>query len=312
MIHGAGRTTGPNATNPLWITSIVTDPKDPGGVGTMVLYREKIGEEKWQEWSRVGFNAADITNHSSDLVMVREDRTKWAWFFSSPTGQRFTYGPELPDRQRMLAVAGDRKTLWALALPSAKSTQPVATRPTTTPATRTVNPILYQLKGNQWTPHDAPLPAGVYFETPDQVSMMIINESPTLAIYTGDLKIQLVQYSPAARRWERHREGAVTTGPKAPQWFKLLNLAEQPAVWVWGDVEGTLGNIWTPTGSIELPINPEIGLGEADVTAAGDTIWLVYRNKQGKLYQQRFNRDGSRDDQPTGAVASGPERRRRQ
>ena len=90
---------------------------------------------------------------------------------------------------------------------------------------------------------------------------------------------------------------------KPVQWFKVLALAEQPAVWIWADVEGSLGQIWTPNRVIELPAIPGIGLGDADVTVAGDTIWLVYRTNQGKLLQQRFNLDGSRaDDQATPVV----------
>jgi len=42
------------------------------------------------------------------------------------------------------------------------------------------------------------------------------------------------------------------------------------------------------------------GLSDADVTVAGDQIWLVYRTSPSKLFQQRFNLDGSpSDDQPT-------------
>ena len=80
----------------------------------------------------------------------------------------------------------------------------------------------------------------------------------------------------------------------------MLNFADQPGVWIWADVEGSLGEIWTPTRVIKLPGIAGIALGDADVTVAGDMIWLVYRTNQGKLFQQRFNLDGSRaDDQAT-------------
>src|SRR5258706_89060 len=59
------------------------------------------------------------------------------------------------------------------------------------------------------------------------------------------------------------------------------------------------GEIWTASRVIKLPEIKGIGLGDADVTVAGDQIWLVYRTNQG-LFQQRFNLDGSRaDDQAT-------------
>jgi hypothetical protein len=300
MVHGGGRTGGPNPTNPIWISSNITDPKDPGGVGTMVLFREKIGEDKWHEFYRIAFTVVEISSQSSELVILKDNRTTWAWFSASSAGDmRFSYGPELPERQRMLAVAGDKKTLWAMALPSAKSTQPAATQASTGPTTRGVAPILFQLIGSTWTPHDAPLPAGVFFETPEQVSMTVINENPTLAINTGNEFIQLLQYSKGARRWEKLPEGKIQLRQK-PQAFKALNLAEQPAIWFWADLE-TFGEVWTPGGNMMLPANPGVATSDADVTVAGDTIWLVYRN-QGKLFQQRFNRDGSKADEQAAQV----------
>jgi len=56
-----------------------------------------------------------------------------------------------------------------------------------------------------------------------------------------------------------------------------------------GRHRSSLGEIWTPSRVIKLPSIAGIGLGDADVTVAGDQIWLVYRTNQGKLFQQRFN-----------------------
>src|SRR5215212_8451391 len=107
MVHGGGRTTGPNPINPVWIANIITDPKDPAGPGTQILYREKIGDDKWQEFARIAFRAAEITSESSELVVVKDNRISWAWFSGSGSGMRFSYGPELPDHQKILAIAGD-------------------------------------------------------------------------------------------------------------------------------------------------------------------------------------------------------------
>src|SRR5207244_7610929 len=184
-------------------------------------------------------------------------------------------------------------------LPTARSTQPStlsSTNPTTMATTRPSGPLLHQLSGDGgWVPQGAPWPAGIAFNDPDQVSMAVVNENPTLAINTGDRFVQLIQFSKAAKQWEKLKDGRIENTGKSPvQWFKMLNLADQPAVWVWADVEGSLGEIWTPTRVIKLPAIPGIALGDADVTVAGDQIWLVYRTNQGKLFQQRFNLDGSR------------------
>ena len=105
MVHGGGRTTGPNPINPVWIANIITDPKDPAGPGTQILYREKIGDDKWQEFNRIAFRAAEISSESSELVVLKDNRISWAWFSGSGSGMRFSYGPELPDHQKILAIA---------------------------------------------------------------------------------------------------------------------------------------------------------------------------------------------------------------
>jgi hypothetical protein len=303
MVHGGGRTTGANAINPVWIANVITDPKDPAGPGTMILFREKIGDDKWQEFHRIAFRAAEITSQSSELVVLKDNRISWAWFSGSGSGTRFSYGPELPDHQKILAIAGDRKSLWAIAMATSRTTGPSTTRSvnaTTLPATRPASPLLHLLSGDTWTPVDAPWPAGVVFDDPDQVSMTVINENPTIAINTGDRFIQLLQFSRTARSWEKLKR--IESEKNPPQWFKVLNFADQPAVWVWADVEGSLGEIWTPTRVIKLPAIAGIGLGDADVTVAGDQIWLVYRTNQGKLFQQRFNLDGSTADDKASPV----------
>jgi hypothetical protein len=299
MVHGGGRTSGPNPINPVWIANIVTDPKDPAGPGTQILYREKIGDDRWQEFSRIGFRAMAITSESSELVVLSENRLAWAWFSGSGSGIRFSYGPELPDHEKILAIAGDRKGLWAIGLPTSRSTQP-ATNPTTIASTRPSWPLLHQYATDGWVPQEAPWPAGISFSNPDQVSMAIVNEIPTVAIKTDDRFLQLLQYSRSAKRWEKMKDGRIESVNNPLKWFKVLNLADQPAVWIWAEVEGSLGQIWTPSRVIKLPDNPGVGLGTADVTVAGDQIWLVYRTNQGKLMQQRFNLDGTRsDDKPT-------------
>jgi len=291
MVHGAGRTTGPNPINPVWIANVVSDPKDPAGPGTQILYREKIGDDKWQEFSRVAFRAAEITSESSELVVLKDNRISWAWFSGAGSGTRFSYGPELPDHQRILAIAGDRKGLWAIGLPTTR--QPStgsSTNPTIMATTRPTWPLLHLLSTDGWQPQEAPWPAGIAFDDPDQVSMAVVNEIPTVAINTGDRYIHLLQYSRAAKRWETMKD-KVDNKPK-PQWFKLLNFADQPAVWIWAEGDSGLGLIWTANRNIKLPEVGGVAVGDADVTVAGDQIWVVYRNSQGKLFQQRFNLDG--------------------
>jgi hypothetical protein len=294
MVHGGGRTTGPNPINPVWIANIITDPKDPGGPGTQILYREKIGDDKWQEFARIAFRASEITSESSELVVVKDNRISWAWFSGSGSGMRFSYGPELPDHQKILAIAGDRKGLWAIGLPTARSTQSTTQTAATQPTTRPAGPLLHLYSGGAWVAHPAAWPAGISFNDPDQVSMAMVNDNPMIALNSGDQFVQLLQYSKTTRRWEKKER--IDSGKSPVPWFKMLCLADQPAVWVWADVEGSLGEIWTPNRTIPLPAIAGIGLGDADVTVAGDQIWLVYRTNQGKLFQQRFNLDGSRAD----------------
>ena len=87
--------------------------------------------------------------------------------------------------------------------------------------------------------------------------MATVNENPVLALNRGDRFVQVLQYNKTAKRWEKKDR---IDGGKPVQWFKMLNLADQSAVWVWADVEGSLGEIWTASRVIKLPAIAGIGL----------------------------------------------------
>src|SRR5436190_1101575 len=211
LVHGAGRTSGPSPINPVWIANNITDPKDPAGPGTQILYREKLGDTGWQEFSRIGFRAAEITSESSELVVVKDNRISWAWFSGSGNGIRFSYGPELPDHQKILAIAGDRKSLWAIGMPTARSTQPTtqSATPATMPTTRPTGPLLHLFTPDGWLAQQSPWPSGISFDDPDQVSMAMVNENPTLAINKGDRFVQLIQFSKTSKQWEKVKDGRI-------------------------------------------------------------------------------------------------------
>src|SRR5258707_461517 len=87
-----------------------------------------------------------------------------------------------------------------------RTTGPNPTNPTITATTRPSWPLLHLLSTDGWQPQEAPWPAGIAFDDPDQVSMAVVNEIPTVAINTGDRYIHLLQYSRAAKRWETMKD----------------------------------------------------------------------------------------------------------
>jgi len=64
----------------------------------------------------------------------------------------------------------------------------------------------------------------------------------------------------------------VDNKPK-PQWFKLLNFADQPAVWIWAEGDSGLGLIWTANRNIKLPEVGGVAVGDNTGLGAG-VIWI--------------------------------------
>ncbi len=152
----------------LWMSQVQTDtPGVNGKVVTVIRFRPTTSEG-WAEVARLPGRATSIAVRGTQLAVLQESGD---WSLLWPEGSAL--GPSLANKGRILALAGDGDTLWAIALVSGPlpSTQPATTSSTapavekevatTQPAAKTV---LLRLSPAGWTtlgPIDIPADAVV-------------------------------------------------------------------------------------------------------------------------------------------------------
>lgn len=309
FVHVAGSHS--EQPNPVWVVAF--DQKQGQPPSTRVLMREKFGDPKWRGLSRIAARPLGITSHNAELVLLLAlgegpSRRAWAWFSPSIDGrsERFTYGPKLPDSADMLALAGDRRSLWALGRsyrnPTAPSTAPVAVESDGKPATRPANEsaaLLYLLSAGAWTAQPAPLPEPVTNDIRN-ISMAIVEGRPIVAVASaGGAVVRIYEYLHTGRTWKRLQTLDFKNGPT--QVVKVVNVVGTPGVWVWVDTGAGLGEIWTIDEQRVSLSFPGVGLspGDVDLTVA-EQVLAAYRAADGKLSSQRYEIKG-------GALAGTPQ-----
>lgn len=286
LAHGAARQG--ESSSPIWVALIQS--KD-GQEQTSLLTREKLGEATWVQMPKMPSRVVELTAQSTEAVVAlktpKNQPQRWGWW-----SNRFSYGPPLPERMTLLALAGDAKTLWALGQLGERAAATAATQS----ATRPVAPVLYQLTNGSWAPQSAAWPAGLDLAGPDDVSMVLIGGRPVVAVSSGDENIHLLQWD--AGSWTRL--GQIKPDSTPPKYFKILNMGERPVVWAQPDrPDDSLGGLWTREGKfIKLMLSGAAPrAADMDLTVAGDQVRLFFR-RDGKLYEQRYAFDGSPTQQP--------------
>jgi hypothetical protein len=275
--------------NPVWVALVEQKDKQP--VETLVLLREKFGDSTWQQLPPLSARVIGMTSHNHELVVLLENRN-WAWF-SDP---RFSYGPQLPERARILALAGDRGSLWALGRYSPAATQPAATRAATAPVVEAPagsdSVRLYSLAGQSWKTWPAELPEGKGTR-PLMACMAVIAETPYVAASSGDPLVRVHMFSPDKQAWSLVQSLRLDA---APAHMKLLNIRERAVLWV-QSAEG-VGQFYFGDRAVPLKLTgPNPRTENIDLTVVGDQIRLYFR-RDGKLYEQRYSSDGVVDGEP--------------
>lgn len=336
LSHGAGPLG--MGIDPVWVARIQTEPAGPRST---IVYRERPDAE-WIQLSSIPARVVGLTHHGSDLIVLLNDpagRTRWAWM-SAPS--RFAYGPALPHAD-ILAMAGNRTSLWALGVPNppAPATLP-ATTPLTTPAPSdssappaatplTISdppapaaapaqppalPRLYryergawQLIGGDW-PDDAPSdfsPPNTSAASADPgpgdsrpapsrpaLSMQLVDGLPVVAVASGQT-IHLLRHEGGS--WRK------LSAAEAGSWqrFKLIGLANRPALWVQPrPLTDSAGTIWVDgEPAFELTLSGPLPRGE-DLTlcATAAMLHVIFQRDQ-KLLDQHFTFAGAASGEPT-------------
>jgi len=320
IIHGMGLWTERTASgvierNPVGIVDSLV-----GKAGTSIYFRQDFGKQEWQRLNRIQSQVIALSGFGGELVVLLKNGT---WALDSPS--RFSYGRQLPgekaEDRKILAMAGDRNTLWALGKGSGGGASASATAPSTRPLvkalttlaamTRPGTPVLYQYMGDEWAAIDAAWPDDVKFSEGSLYSMVVLGETgssasaPVVAIWSarGSL-VQILKYSIREKAWDWVDELKVE--PRPLKGVKMLNLEGRPALWIRSadeDARAGLGEIRVAQRSILIPFSGIVpGPGMVDVTIAGNVIWIALKS-DGKLMQQRFDLNGKPlDAKPTPVV----------
>ncbi len=198
-----GQSTGPATTAPsvhsrvhiassasdYWLA--VTRPTDkPDAPAASVVYVREQGAERFSVVARLQGRIDAMTRWSGRAVVLLEDG-QWLglWLGNSSNGA------PLPGNARIITLAGDEDSLWAIgAVPGGlraalASTRPT-TRSTTTPTTTTTSnggldstPVLFKLQGSDWQPW-LELPVADAVLTPGAISLITSGDRVAAAIQT--------------------------------------------------------------------------------------------------------------------------------
>jgi hypothetical protein len=300
MAHAGERLS--DKISPVWV-AIVEQPAKEGQLErTIVLSREEIGDKKWQQMPETPARVIGLTSHGTELVVLIEGKDRapekrtWAWFSVDRQANmsRFSYGPPLPQSVRLIALGGDRRSLYALGVAPADvdaAHEPsVPKSGATAPATRALQPsvpILFVLGGDKWTPMAADWPREAAGAA-ELASIHVIGDVPHVAVPTGQNAVRIYKFVRDPGEWVQTHEVKVEGDLR---FVKLLNNEERPALWA--QTTDGLGSLWSPKYAVQeiqfsgVTPKPE----EVDVTVSGDV--RLYFRRDGKPYEQHFNWDGT-------------------
>ncbi|MGE5608839.1 MAG: hypothetical protein ACM359_06275 [Bacillota bacterium] len=290
LAHAMGRADSKGAD----ISIALIESENGSADKTTVLHREVYRDTHWRDLGLVPARVIALTDNGNELVLLLQNGS-WVWFSypAEPTSSfRFSYGPALPAGAKVVALAGDSKSLWALGNRPESPNRDGAQPPTTQP----VGLRVFRLSGGDWDERPASWPEA---SCPRQLlSMQVIADEPHVAVWTpGTSSIRIYKLGKDAQEWSKVGEMLLEQTPRR---MKLLTIERSPAVWCQG--ENTLGQIWmhgrwVPLASTEAQPEPN----KLDVTVAGDQIRVLYRRQKG-LVEQRYTTSGARDGEPTPVV----------
>jgi hypothetical protein len=288
LVHAIGR---PNAQ--AIDLSIALIDSEKGSVDkTTVLHREVYRDTSWRDLGLIPARVVALTDNGNELVLLLQNGS-WVWFSypaEAASSFRFSYGPALPDGARIVSLAGDGKSLWAIG----NRPESAHLDGTRTPATQPVAGLrLFRLAGGDWDERPVSWP-----ETPSPrqfLSMQIIADEPHVAVWTAGISsVRIYKLAKDASDWTKVDEKLLE---QTPTRIKLLTIERSPAVWCQGDT--AVGQIWmhgrwVPLAFTEAQPEPS----KLDVTVAGDQIRVLFRRDK-DIVEQRYTTSGTPDGSPT-------------
>lgn len=286
LAHGAGER--------FWIAivSANSDKTNPGDK-TEIRIRATGGSD-WKALAQIARRVVSLANYGPELVAVL-DNGDWMLIGEGRTST----GQSLPAGGKMIAVANDRETVWAIGLvPGGLAatrpviTQPASTSPATTPAASRF--VLFSLDRSDWIPQ-AEIPDDLLPNEQTPVSMAIVDGRPLLAV-KGDSggESDAIRLHRLSEKNIWVDAASLELNFKANQ-FKLLSDPNRMILWA-ADQSGP-GQIWfgpwTESKIATLKISEPIPQGsDRAIAIAFERIRLLFI-KEGKVFEQAYDLQGN-------------------
>jgi uncharacterized RDD family membrane protein YckC len=282
----------------VWLVALEQPGIARGGVRSVIMHRDLGSTEGWRGMPPLDLRAVHLAGQGPEPVILFANG-RFAWV----SGERFTYGPALPGGAAIMAMAGDRQTLWALGVGSpAEPATSAATSPATTAAAKrsgstypTTGPAMLFALQRQWTLRHV-WAVDQHSLIPGLVSMVVLGQDPVVACATAEGAIHVQRFGQQPQRWLSMDHDRTLRD------LKLINAGGAPCLWTL-HADGSCQLRLLDSGSpqpialkLERPLQP----GHADLTFGGDELRLIYQ-ADNQLWEQRYSRY---DAQPAG----GPER----
>jgi uncharacterized RDD family membrane protein YckC len=286
---GAGGVVAHASDDTLWLAQTIGSPDTkPAGQRTVMRFRAlNKADQSWRELATpLGANTIVQIANRGDTAAVLLDSGEWMLLWP-PDGH--STGPSLPQQAKMLALATDREALYAVSSPATQPTTAPATEPDTT--ANIDKPTLYTFEGADWKPlADCP---GNISPAPGEISLAIVDRHPMLAEQEPGGSIHIYQFGDA-QKWID--SGTIKPPADSTKTFKLLSGTQRPMLWISQKNSGGLlyigGDRWHDPIQLQLS-KPMPAVSDCLVWAAG-SIRLFLADDKGKLYEQRFDSNGTR------------------
>ncbi len=302
IAHGTGR----GEKSYLWVGEIQWISADTDR--TEIYGREVGAGPGWQPLMRVDERVVGMTQNSGELVLQFANG-RWAW--CTPPA-RLQYGAPMPAGIRLLGLAGDAKTLWAV---GAVEPRPPATAPTTAatvpastqPAPRQPLELVF-LRYEKGIWRSRPIASDASFNaTPSTVAFTLVAGDPFCCVLLDDNTV--IAHRLSAASGNLSPTVTVARPAKPVLRMKLFDYSGIPMLWATGAVApGEFWNILDQKG-IPLPLKLEGAppkAGRFDIALAGDQYRLLFERGEKpdeRLFEQRYSSEAKPDGQPVQAQA---------
>jgi uncharacterized RDD family membrane protein YckC len=272
----------------MWIAVVSEAPRGEKGVRTRIRMKAFGGENVWRELRPMNGRVVSLASRGQALAALLDTGD---WLLTFPNGE--SIGPALPTQQKILYLASEKETVYAIAPAGrdrvASSEPSVTTAPASAPADK-AGLELFKFETSKWE-RVASLP-GDLPETDRRLRLAVIGGKPLLAVTGKGGVIRVLQLGDAGEWVDR---GSIA-GKTEPTFFDILNVDSRPAIWVSdataaSQVSFWMGSEFAPPTELTIKKPLDAGSLRDAIYAKGNIREIVLSDI--KLFEQCYRPDGS-------------------